>query len=384
MHRPSSRQLAAAAAAIALLVLALGTVVWSGRLGPLLRGERGAGEEPRELLAGGNAAPAPRVTPELESLDPAGLEAAAAYAGQHDSRALIVSRHDHIVFERYWHGTGFDTPADAQSFTRLLPALATGVAMSHRLIGWPDEPVSAFLGEWRADPRGALTVRNLLQMTSGLARPAGLERTADLAGLLLRTPLATAPGLRRTEQAADPQLLALVVERAARERFAGYVARALWRRLGAADAWLRLDRPGGLPHADCCMLAHQGDWIRIGQLLLRDGNYRGAEVIRPGWVRLMRTPTVADPDYGAYVRLAADRASGDEPFAANDMFVVEGAGGNRLWIVPSLQLAILCTGVPAGRDAAWSDSRVPNLIIRAARDYAPAARPNVSALVPGH
>jgi CubicO group peptidase (beta-lactamase class C family) len=387
MRRPSSKQLAAAAAGIALLALILGTALWSGHFAALLRGERSAGDAPHELLAGGNAPPAPRVNPQLEALDPAGLEAAAAYAGQHDSRALIVSRHDHIVFERYWQGTSFDTPADAQSFTRLLPALTAGVAMSHRLIGWPDEPISAFLGEWRQDPRGAITVRNLLQMTSGLARPVGLESTPDLAGALLRTPLAATPGLKRTEQATDPQLLALVVERAAGERFAGYVSRALWRRLGAADAWLRLDRPGGLAHADCCLLAHQGDWIRIGQLLLRDGNYRGAEVIRPGWVRLMRTPARADPDYGAYVRLAARPAPGEEPYAANDVFVAEGAGGNRLWIVPSLQLAILCTGAPAGRDASWSDSRVPNLIIRAARDYlAPPARPgaDVSALVPGH
>jgi CubicO group peptidase (beta-lactamase class C family) len=387
MHRPSSSRLVVVAAGAALLALILGTALWKERSGALLRGEPGAADEPRERLDGGNAPPAPRVAPQLESLDPAGLEAAAAYAGQHDSRALIVSRHDHIVFERYWQGTGFDTPADAQSFTRLLPALAAGVAMSHRLIGWPDEPVSAFLGEWSQDPRGAITVRNLLQMTSGLARPVGFESSSDLAGLLLRTPLATAPGRTRTEQAADPQLLALTVERAARERFAEYVSRALWRRLGAADAWLRLDRPGGLPHADCCLLAHQGDWIRIGQLLLGDGNYRGAEVIRPGWVRLMRTPTQADPGYGAYVRLAARAARGEEPFATNDVFVVEGAGGNRLWIVPSLQLAILCTGAPAGRDATWSDSRIPNLIIRAARDYAPPpTRPgtDVSALVPGH
>ena len=63
------------------------------------------------------------------------------YAGEHGSRALLVSRHDHIVFERYWRGTDFDTLGDAQGFTPLLAVLATGVAISHRRIGWPDEPV---------------------------------------------------------------------------------------------------------------------------------------------------------------------------------------------------------------------------------------------------
>src|SRR5438270_495684 len=209
-------------------------------------GHRALGERPRERVAGGNEPPAPRVAPELESLDARALKEAAHYASLHDSQALIVSRHDHIVFERYWHGSGFDTLCDAQSFTSLLAALATGVAISHRLIGRPDEPIGALIAEWRDDPRGAITVRNLLESLSGA------------------------------------QLLALVLERATRERYASYLSEALWRRIGAGDAWLEVDHPGGTARADCCLLARQGDWIRIGQLLLRDGNYRGDEVIRPG------------------------------------------------------------------------------------------------------
>ena len=164
-----------------------------------------------------------------------------------------------------------------------------------------------------------------------------------------------------------------MIERASHQRYAAYLSRTVWRRVGAADAWLRLEHPGGTSHADCCMLARQGDWIRIGQLLVRDGNYRGGEVIRPGWVRLLRAPTRADPRYGAYMRLAGGAVPGVEPYAADDVFAVEGAGGNRLWVVPSLQIAILCTGPAAGRDSAWSDSHIPNLITRAARDYRPRA-----------
>ncbi len=290
-----------------------------------------------------------------------------------------------MMFERYWQGTGFDTPADAQSFTPLLAALAAGVAISHRRIGWPDEPIGAFITEWSRDPRGAITVRNLLQSSSGLARSATRDSGTDLMAASLSEPLAGTPGVTRLEQPADAQLLALVLERASGERYAAYLSQALWRRIGAGDAWLRLDRPGGAAHADCCLLARQGDWIRIGELLLGDGNYRGDEVIRPGWVALMRTPSRGDPQYGAYLRLGSPAAPGREPYAARDLFAVQGEGGNRLWLVPSLQIAILRTA-PAGRDADWDDSRIPNLIIRGARDYLPPAQPgaDVSALVPAH
>jgi CubicO group peptidase (beta-lactamase class C family) len=387
MQVGSSNRIFWAAVAGALLAVALAAVLWHRYLAPLHYSLLARPESARELVPGDNSPPAPRVTPETEQFDPKALEAAASYAGEHRSLALIVARHDHIVFERYWRGTGFDTPVDAQSFTRLLAALAAGAALSHRLIGWPDEPIGAFIGEWSHDPRGEITVRNLLQMSSGLAGGSDDGNPGDLTAALLRTPLVRTPGVTRVDQPSDPQLLALVLERATRQRYASYLSVALWRRIGAADAWLSLDRPGGTAHADCCMLAHQGDWIRIGELLLRDGNYRGDEVIRPGWVTLMRTPAQPDPQYGVYMRVRWQAAAGREMPAARDLAAVEGEGGNRLWLVPSLQIAILCTGPPGGRDAAWDDNHLPNLVIRAARDaLPPGAQPgaDVSALVPGH
>src|SRR5215469_16685811 len=181
---PSKRVRRLAAAGVALLVLALGILLWTRYLAP----------PPRERVSGGNFPPAPRVAPETEQLDPKGLEAAARYAGEHRSLALIVSRHDHIVFARYWQRTGFDTPADAQSFTRLLAVLAAGTAVSHRLIAWPDEPVGAFISEWSHDARGDITVRNLMQMSSGLARAEDGPTRHDITAALLRTQLAATPG----------------------------------------------------------------------------------------------------------------------------------------------------------------------------------------------
>lgn len=384
---------------VALLAFGSAPLFWKRYAAALLLPASSASAlyQPRELVPGGNEPPAPRVAPEQESLDTPSLEMAAAYAGAHYSQALIVSRHDHIVFERYWQATRFDTVADAQSFPRVLAALAVGIAISHRVIGWPDEPLGSLLPQWRGDPRGAITVRNLLQMSSGLTPPAlsavpwgasARQRFGtDFMAALMSEPLEGIPGTSRVEQAADPQLLALVLERATGQRYAAYLSQVLWRRLGAADAWAWLDRPGGTAHADCCMLARQGDWIRVGQLMVRDGNYRGAELIRPGWVSLMRAPARSDPDYGAYLRVGARVAGGAEPYAAKDLFVVDGGGGNRLWLVPSLQLAVLRIATPGAKDQSWDDTRIPNLIVRGARDYLPAAaRPgaDVSAIVPGH
>src|ERR1700751_3204116 len=223
---PAKSRNALMVAGLTLLAAALAAVLWS-RFLPSSHWWREDVPAESERGAGGDSPPAPRVAPETEQLEPAALEAAARYAGAHRSLALIVSRHDHIVFERYWEGTGFDTPTDAQSFTGLLAALAAGAAFSHRLIGWAPGAVGAFVGEWSHDPRGEITVRNLLHMSSGLAGGHDGRSTTDLTAALLRTPLARTPGITRVEQASDPQLLSLVLERASRQGYASYLSQAL-------------------------------------------------------------------------------------------------------------------------------------------------------------
>jgi len=261
------------------------------------------------------------------------------------------------------------------------------VALSHRRIGWPEEPLGLLLAEWRSDPRGLITIGNLLTESSGLAPEGGLDGAADLTRAVLALPAAATPGVTRVEQAADPQLLALALERATGVRYADYLSTTLWRRLGSADAWLWLDHPGGTPHAACCLFARQGDWIRVGQMMAGEGTYRGTQVIRPGWVSYLRTPAKSDPDYGRFLRVANTPDAGNEPYAARDTYRIAGRGGHRLWIVPSLGLVILCTGPAQGRDAQWDDARIPNLVIRAARDFTPPpVQPGaeLSTIVPGH
>jgi CubicO group peptidase (beta-lactamase class C family) len=369
---------------LAMLVIARDPGYWQKRLH--MGGSAAALYEPRERIAGSDeAATTPRVAPELEGLSSKSLRDAADYAEQQDSTALIVSRHEHIVFEKYWHGTDFNTVEDGQSLGRIVVALAVGAALSHRQIHWPGEPLGYFISSLGNDPRGAITVDQLLRMSSGLG-PTGPG--TDLVATDLAAPLASKPGATWEEKSADPQLAAHVIELAARTRYAEFVSDNLWKAIGAGDAWVWLDHAGGAVHAECCMLARQGDWMRVAQLLINDGNYRGDEVIHPGWVPHMLSPAQNNPGYGAYVWLAKAQTTGNEPFAADDLFVVAGSGGNRLWLVPSMHLAILRMAPgQTERPASWDDARIPNLIIRAAHDYKPPqARPgaDISTIVPGH
>jgi hypothetical protein len=52
------------------------------------------------------------------------------------------------------------------------------------------------------------------------------------------------------------------------------------------------------------------------------------------------------------------------PFAADDVLFLDGAGGQRVYVIPSAGLTIVRIGKPA---MAWDDSAMPNMILQGLR-----------------
>jgi Beta-lactamase len=361
--------------------------------------------EPSELITGADeAGEPPRVEPELEHLDAGALQAAADYAGRRHSDALIVGRHGHIVFEQYWDDGRFDAVSDTDAFNATIAALTVGLAMRDRKIGLVTEPVANYIDVWRGSLREDVTIADLLHNASGLAAtepgwapwsPAARQRFGpDWLATCLSLKLIHRPGEQWAPQPCDAQLLARVVELATHERYAEYISQRLWKPIGAADAWLTRDGEAGVAWAHCCLRARRGDWLRIGEMLVSDGRFQGEEIVPPDWVRAMLAPSKANPNFGYQVWrgrpfvASSEPGSASEPYAADDTYLLKGAGKTRLWFVPSLALTILRTGSNAPDDADWDDSRIPNLVIRGAMDFVPplpkSGAEDVRSLVPNH
>lgn len=167
----------------------------------------------------------PRASLAAEQLEPLAVENASAYAGASGAYAFLVSRHGHVVWERYWR-TSAETQMNARGFSAALPVLLTGVAIENRALS----PV---------------------------------ERSIKVSSLI---PLLEA----KTQQT-----------------YAQYLSRELWKPLSANDAQLRL-RAIDHPDADaCCFYARPADWLRVAQLLLDDGRYQGTQLLPRGWVQRM-------------------------------------------------------------------------------------------------
>ena len=367
--------------------------------------------QPVARIDGGGTAPpwAPAAAAD-STIDPAALEAAATWAEAQNSVALLVLHDGRLVLERYWQGMSADQPWSGRAMSRSLVGLAYGFAVADGRVSL-DDPVERHLREWRGDPRGAITVRQLLQNVSGLEEvpltaiqpPPGaswLQRAAafvesnlgknarlalgsDMAAVALSFELAEPPGGRFAFSNANSQLAGLVLERATGEPYERYVESRLWRPLGAGAGEFYMDRAHGMPAVYCCFRALPHDWLRLGALLADDGRLDGRPVLPAGWVATMREGSRANPMYGLQLwsgrALAGPRpySQGGQPgairhgedYLTDDVVWMEGGGGRTIWAIPAERLVI----VRLGRGSpGWDASVLPNTLLRGIRRLPPA------------
>ncbi|MBM4191816.1 MAG: serine hydrolase [Gammaproteobacteria bacterium] len=312
--------------------------------------------------------------------DPSGILEAERYAGATGSVALLIYHRGALRYEKYWSGFDQNTRTNPNSMHKTVLGLLVGAAISDGFIDSVDTPASKWITEWRGDRRSDITIRDLLQMSSGLQVPIfGTWKSArilfgsDLAAGVLELPSVTPRGRDFQYSNANSQLLLLIVERATGQRYSSYLSTRLWQRLGASDAMLWMDHAGGLPRGFCCLFATARDWLRVGRLILDGGRVGDDQVLPLDWIIDMVTPAPTNANFGYQVWLGSPptqerryndytiKAFHSMPFVRADIIFIDGFGGQRVYVVPSLQLVIVRTGKSI---ASWDDAIIPNAVIR--------------------
>jgi CubicO group peptidase (beta-lactamase class C family) len=347
---------------------------------------------------------APVAAPEAQTIAPEALAAAARWAGEHHSVALLVLHRGRLQLEQYWDGMTPDTLFSGRAMSRSLLGFAVGFAVRDGRVAL-DEPVEKYLEEWRDEPRGRITLRQLLQNVSGLeevplAAPplppgagwpqrvlgragallnknARLSLGKDFAGAALSFGLEHEPGTRFAFSNANSQLAGVVLERATGVPFESWVEQKLWGPSGAGIGEFYLDRRNGMPAVYCCFRASPHDFLRLGVLLAHDGAMDGRQVLPAGWVAEMARGSRVNPNYGLqvwtgnvpagvreYFTGSRQGITHGEPYTADDVIWMEGGGGRTVWAIPSRDLVIVRLGRAA---PGWDAAVLPNLLLRGVR-----------------
>ena len=311
--------------------------------------------------------------PEEQTIEPLALTALNNYAASFDSYALVVLHKGKIQTEWYAPGFNQESLTQSQSMHKTVVAILIGKAIEEGLIESIDDPVGRYVKEWENDPRGNITLYELLIMSSGLAQydftlnPFADDfrwlYSGDTQQYVLKTPLADwQPGSRFDYNNINAELLGTVLEQATGRRYAEYLEEKLWRPLGGEDARVWLDSEFGNPITSCCLMATARDWARVGQMMLNRGQINGKRVVSESWVARMIEPSPVSKWYGLQTWLAYEQDinprfnnptamsaySRREPFLAADVYYLSGRGAQRVYVVPSHELVIVRLGPALG------------------------------------
>lgn len=284
------------------------------------------------------------------------------------TKAVIIAHDGRIVAERYAPGCDLNTPLLGYSTTKSVMSALVGILVGQgRLSVEQPAPVAAWSDP--GDPRHAITIDNLLRMTSGLAldetqspfspvaRMLYLER--DMAGYAESAGLEAKPGSTWNYTSGNT----LIVSRIVRDAVGGQAARVrrfaddeLFAPLGMRNVTLEFDATG-TPVGSTYMLAPARDWLRFAMLYLNDGVAGRRRILPEGWVRYSTTPTL-DTGYGA--GFWTNHLAGHIPWssvlwsipgAPRDSFYARGLLGQYVVVVPSERLVVARFGVSHGPSA---------------------------------
>jgi CubicO group peptidase (beta-lactamase class C family) len=282
------------------------------------------------------------------------------------TKAVVVVHDGSVIAERYAPGVGIDTPLAGYSMTKSVVNALIGILVQRgQLAVSQPAPIAA----WReaTDPRHAITVEQLMRMTSGLALDDGkfgfdpasrmLYLQDDMAAFAAAAALDHTPGTRWAYSSPSTLLLSRIIRDSlggGPEQTLEFAWQKLFNPLGMRTVTLEFDATGTFVGA-VGMLASARDWARFGLLYLHGGSLGGRRLLPEGWIEFSARPTLGT-DYGAGFwtnrsdnERAKQRVSQGIP---RDAFYAFGSLGQMVMILPTERLVAVRLGdaVDEGRE----------------------------------
>lgn len=302
---------------------------------------------------------------------------------------LIVLRDGRLVLERYFKGEDSargvgpigqvtfapDTLHDLRSCSKSIVALLYGIALEKGQVPAPETNLDAAFPEYadlsKQDGRERLTVHHALTMTLGLewdesslfyADPRNSETAMDAAAdryrYVLERRVIDTPGAHWTYCGGATALLARLIARGSSKTLHQFARENLFGPLGMGPTeWAT--GADGEPFAASGARMSVRDLARIGELMRHDGMSGDRTIVPTGWIARCTTPYVSADEMRRYgyqwflLDVAFGKPKGWAPGRLERMWLAMGEGGQRLFVIPALQLVIAITAGNYGHENQW-------------------------------
>jgi CubicO group peptidase (beta-lactamase class C family) len=357
--------------------------------------------QPTDRIAGAHTGFFEVVPQDERTIPQAAISSANNYAKSNHSESLLIWHRGALQHAEYWLGLDESDVVNSRSMHKMAGGLLIARAIADGYIDSVDDAVGKYITAWRDKEQGQITIRNVLQMSSGLRwfgirdqAPFGLSSRRYLDPywdevLLEEIPMSFEPGTDYDYSDTTADVMPHIIQGATGKRYAEYFSEALVKPLDAAGGFIWINREGGMPHGGCCLMLPPETWLRFGVLVLNNGTWNGQQLLPTGWLSEMLEPSPNNQHFGLMVWLGKPYAKrrlyhrpdspinqvpkpgvyNSEPFLADDIFMFDGAEGRMVYIVPSEELVIVRTGFrPHAGQPEWDNAFLPNTILRSLQE----------------
>lgn len=286
-----------------------------------------------------------------------------------ETRAVVVMNGGTIAAERYGPGYDKDTRFVSWSMAKTVTAVMIGMLVADGRLRLDESPP---VPHWQrpGDPRGEITLRQLLQMRSGLdhteagdppyesseVRMLFLDGRDDMSGWAEAQPLEAEPGAKFEYSSNTTVILADIAARVLsgsddpdrrRRAVDDYLRARVFAPLAMDSMVAEYDASGTLIGGSL-MHGTARDWARFGEFLRNKGSYRGSQLVPRRWVEFMTSPSPRSPHYGGQTWLNRPNGAPEHPLfpdrAPPSVFAAIGHMGQYVLVSPEQRVTVVRLG----------------------------------------
>jgi CubicO group peptidase (beta-lactamase class C family) len=277
-----------------------------------------------------------------------------------DLRGVVILHKGRRLAERYYNGANPGAIHDMRSAGKSITALLVGIATEQGAIRSLDDPISRYWPEASGSAIGAVALRDVLTMRSGLAAfdedPAspGNEDRMDVAPdpltFVRQVPDADPPGMRYRYNSVTAYVAGLVVARATGRHMSDFARQFLFQPLGIRRLHWDSDA-AGLTKGQGNLSMTTREMATIGEMVRNRGRWGHRQVVGASWIAEMLAPRVSisadDPyaDHYGYFWYQKDQPIGGTVLGVS---FASGNGGNKIYVVPDCALVVAITSSAYG------------------------------------